>query len=145
MSFQDLERCRLARSVGAEQRKHLSLIDSEADAADGIDRAVALEQILDLDSRHRHDPFSLATSGHREDPAPPVRNLRERSRDSDRVSVNRCWWRLVAAVHSIVDGSVGPDLATGMAKRSPATCETLLGKSLHHLLASARLTRGTVA
>ena len=45
-ALQDLERRRLPGAVRAEQREHLADLDREADALDGLDRAVGLPQLV---------------------------------------------------------------------------------------------------
>jgi hypothetical protein len=55
----------LACAVGPQQRKHLSLLDSEAHAAQRIDLAVALEQTVDFDRYCRHHARTYAASASR--------------------------------------------------------------------------------
>jgi DNA-binding transcriptional LysR family regulator len=58
-TFQDLDRCGLTRAIRAKQSYHLSRGDLEADVIDGSETAIALQQILDNDSRHdRNAPLS---------------------------------------------------------------------------------------
>ena len=54
---QDLDRGRLARAVGPEEAEGLPRLDLEADAADGFDLSVALDQAGDLDGGLRHWPY----------------------------------------------------------------------------------------
>src|SRR5262249_46637886 len=50
---QDLEDRALPRAVGADEAEDLALLDLEADAADRLQRAVALPEVDDPDGGHR--------------------------------------------------------------------------------------------
>ena len=64
----DLDQCRFAGAIVAEQRHHLAAIDLEADAAQGFDRAEILGDFLELEqgSPGNHATF-LPTARRRND------------------------------------------------------------------------------
>jgi hypothetical protein len=53
-ALQDFDSRRFSGPVGAEQAEDFAFLDKEADAADGLDVAVALDQVFDLQDRGWH-------------------------------------------------------------------------------------------
>jgi hypothetical protein len=54
VALEDLDRRRLASPVRAEQAEHLAARDLEGETADGVDVAIALAEVGNLDRRCAH-------------------------------------------------------------------------------------------
>ena len=53
-AFQDFDGAGLPGAVGAQEAKNFALLDFEADAAEGLDRAVVLREVVNFDDRGAH-------------------------------------------------------------------------------------------
>ena len=54
-TFQDFNGAGFASAVWPKQAEDFTLLDFEADATEGLDRAVVLGEVVDLDDRGAHD------------------------------------------------------------------------------------------
>ena len=53
-TFEDFDGGGFARAIGAEEAEDFAFVDAEADATDGFEIAVTLDEIFDLDDLFGH-------------------------------------------------------------------------------------------